>query len=154
MAPLYANGILLTTQLTRSTYDLVRCLIDLQNKPHERTLMKKLKKIPGSLRMKAQELKPKDHCPHTLTPTLLQVRPWVERDALLTLEVREFPPRPIFRPHRDYHHDLYIYPRAVTFEKYRNIAVKVMSAIFECSVRLLTECGNDLPGPSVCWCCR
>lgn len=115
----------IVSALTACVRTSCRCLIDLQNKPHLRMLIKKLKKIPGSLRIKAQQLASKDHCPHTLTTTLKQVKPWVDRDALLTLEVREFPPRPIFRPHNSYHHDLYVYPRSVTFDKYRNIAVKV-----------------------------
>jgi hypothetical protein len=78
----------------------IRCLADLQNKPHERTYTKKLKRIPGTLSLKAQRLGPLEHCPHTLTPTLFPVKPWIDREALLTLEVREFVPRPVFRPHR------------------------------------------------------
>eukprot|EP00041_Stephanoeca_diplocostata_P039490 m.1632108 g.1632108 ORF g.1632108 m.1632108 type:complete len:2191 (-) comp25404_c0_seq3:4177-10749(-) len=105
--------------------ELYKNLVDLVKAPSERTVTRRLKRIPGVLKLKTQQLQPNEHCPHTLTPNLYKVNPWSPDVSLLTVEMREFVPMPVFTPHRTYRHDIYVYPKFVNFEKHRNIACKI-----------------------------
>lgn len=62
-----------------------RNLVDLVKAPTDRTVTRRLKRIPGVLKLKTQQLKPNEHCPHTLTPNLYKVNPWSPDNALLTV---------------------------------------------------------------------
>eukprot|EP00040_Diaphanoeca_grandis_P026854 m.151351 g.151351 ORF g.151351 m.151351 type:complete len:2129 (-) comp30753_c2_seq1:123-6509(-) len=106
--------------------ELFRTLQDLAKKSADRTITKKLKKIPGSLKVKAVKLDTGVHVPRTLTSGLLRVKPW-EEGKDVSLEIREFPAAPVRIPHTTYRHDLFVYPKSILFEnsKFRNIACTV-----------------------------
>lgn len=104
--------------------DLYKFLQDLKRPC---SVMKKLKCIPGTLKL---DISP---CPeepkYCLTPELVRLFPYPDEKGRPTKEVVEFPPREVFVPHYLYRNVLFVYPKEVNFASRagsaRNIAVKV-----------------------------
>ncbi|XP_021924154.1 dedicator of cytokinesis protein 6 isoform X3 [Zootermopsis nevadensis] len=91
------------------------------------SVMKKLKCIPGTLKL---DISPcPDELKYCLTPELVRLQPYPDEKGRPTKEVLEFPPREVFVPHYLYRNVLYVYPKEVNFASRagsaRNITVKV-----------------------------
>ncbi|KAK7862685.1 hypothetical protein R5R35_000927 [Gryllus longicercus] len=104
--------------------DLYKFLQDLKRPC---SIMKKLKCIPGTLKL---DISP---CPeeykYSLTPELSKLKPYPDEKGRPTKEILEFPAREVFVPHYSYRNLLYVYPKDLNFASRpgsaRNIAVKV-----------------------------
>ncbi|XP_046985251.1 dedicator of cytokinesis protein 7 [Schistocerca americana] len=104
--------------------DLYKFLQDLKRPC---SVIKKLKSIPGTLKL---DISP---CPeelkNCLTPELAKLKPFPDEMSRPTKEILEFPTREVFVPHYTYRNLLYVYPKDLNFASRagsaRNIAVKV-----------------------------
>ncbi|KAJ9574920.1 hypothetical protein L9F63_007939, partial [Diploptera punctata] len=112
------------TENNKLDEDLYKFLQDLKRPC---SVMKKLKCIPGTLKL---DISP---CPeepkYCLTPELVRLHPYPDEKGRPTKEVVEIPPREVFVPHYLYRNLLFVYPKEVNFASRagsaRNIAVKV-----------------------------
>ncbi|XP_063219662.1 dedicator of cytokinesis protein 7 [Bacillus rossius redtenbacheri] len=107
-----------------SDEDLYKFLQDLKRPC---SVMKKLKCIPGTLKL---DISPcPDELKYCLTPELSRLHPYPDDKGRPTKEILEFPLREVFLPHYTYRNLLYIYPKELNFSSRagsaRNIAVKV-----------------------------
>ncbi|XP_040062758.1 dedicator of cytokinesis protein 7 isoform X1 [Ixodes scapularis] len=104
--------------------DLYKFLADLKRPG---SVLKRLKSIPGSLRL---DISP---CPeevrYCLSPELARLVPYPDEKGRPTKEALEFPPREVLRPDYVYRNLLYVYPRALNFAgrpgSARNIACRI-----------------------------
>uniref|UniRef100_A0A6B0VH54 Putative ph domain-containing protein n=1 Tax=Ixodes ricinus TaxID=34613 RepID=A0A6B0VH54_IXORI len=104
--------------------DLYKFLADLKRPG---SVLKRLKSIPGSLRL---DISP---CPeevrYCLSPELARLHPYPDEKGRPTKEALEFPPREVLRPDYVYRNLLYVYPRALNFAgrpgSARNIACRI-----------------------------
>lgn len=108
--------------------DLYKFLQDLKRPCY---LMKKLKVIPGNLKM---EISP---CPedlkYVLTPELAKILPYPDQKGRPVKEILEFPAREIFVPHETFRNLIYVYPKELNFTNRgirdlgsaRNLVIKV-----------------------------
>ncbi|XP_066997234.1 dedicator of cytokinesis protein 7 [Anabrus simplex] len=104
--------------------DLYKFLQDLKRPC---SVMKKLKCIPGTLKLDVSPCP--DEVKYCLTPELAKLNPYPDEKGRPTKEVLEFPAREVFVPHYSYRNIIYIYPKELNFASRpgsaRNIAVKV-----------------------------
>ncbi|XP_057299405.1 dedicator of cytokinesis protein 7-like isoform X1 [Hydractinia symbiolongicarpus] len=107
-----------------SDEDLFKLLADLR-RPN--SLLRKLKCIQGLLKLDITP--PPDNLKYCLTPELLQIAPYPDKQGTPVKEIQEFAPREVFIPYVTYRNTLYVYPQALNFTNRtgsaRNIAVKV-----------------------------
>ena len=121
--------------------ELFRNLTDLTKKAQDRTVTKKLKKLPTILKLRVQKLRSDEAIPRTLTSGLYPVAPFdADVEAPVALEMRSFPAEPVYASHTTYRHDIFVYPKSVNFEKYRNIACKVEFFTDQC---IPTQSGHE-----------
>nr|CAD7428672.1 unnamed protein product [Timema monikensis] len=104
--------------------DLYKFLQDLKRPC---SVMKKLKCIPGTLKL---DISPcPDELRYCLTTELARLNPYPDEKGRPTKEILEFPLREVFTPHYSYRNLLYVYPKELNFGSRagsaRNIAVKV-----------------------------
>ncbi|XP_071439283.1 dedicator of cytokinesis protein 7 [Hetaerina americana] len=91
------------------------------------SVMKKLKCIPGTLKL---DVSPSPEEPkYCITPELSRLFPYPDEKGRPTKEILEFPSREVFIPHYTYRNVLFVYPKDLNFAgragSARNIAVKV-----------------------------
>ncbi|KAH9366287.1 hypothetical protein HPB48_010298 [Haemaphysalis longicornis] len=90
--------------------DLYKFLVDLKRSG---SMLKRLKGIPGSLRL---DISP---CPeevrYCLSPELARLQPYPDDRGRPTKEMLEFPPRDVLRPEYAYRNLLFLYPRSLNF---------------------------------------
>uniref|UniRef100_A0A7M5X2J4 Dedicator of cytokinesis protein 7 n=2 Tax=Clytia hemisphaerica TaxID=252671 RepID=A0A7M5X2J4_9CNID len=107
-----------------SDEDLFKLLADLR-RPN--SLLRKLKCITGLLKLDITP--PQENLKYCLTPELIPVAPYPDKQGAPVKEVQEFAPREVFVPYVTYRNTLYIYPESLNFSNRtgsaRNIAVKV-----------------------------
>ncbi|XP_075219096.1 dedicator of cytokinesis [Lycorma delicatula] len=104
--------------------DLYKFLQDLKRPC---SVLKKLKCIPGSLKLDISPLT--EDIKNCLTPELAPLLPVSDEKGRPTKEILEFPAKEILAPHYHYRNLLYVYPKELNFAgrtgSARNIAVKV-----------------------------
>nr|XP_018911108.1 PREDICTED: dedicator of cytokinesis protein 7 [Bemisia tabaci] len=99
----------------------------LQELKRPASVLKKLKCIPGSLKL---DISP---CPeemkNSLTPELCPLGGFIEEKSRPTKEILEFPIKEMYTPHYQYRDLLFVYPKELNFSgrtgSARNIAVKI-----------------------------
>ena len=113
-----------------SDEDLFKLLADLR-RPN--SLLRKLKCIQGLLKLDITP--PPDNLKYCLTPELLQVSPYPDKQGAPVKEIQEFAPKDVFIPYVTYRNTLYVYPEQLNFTNRtgsaRNIAVKVQFMVDE-----------------------
>lgn len=108
--------------------DLYKFLQDLKRPCY---LMKKLKVIPGTLKLQISPCP--DDLKYVLTPELAKVLPYPDQKGRPVKEILEFPSREIFVPHDTFRNLLYVYPKELNFTNRgvrdlgsaRNLVIKV-----------------------------
>lgn len=104
--------------------DLFKLLADLR-RPN--SLLRKLKCIQGLLKLDITP--PQENLKYCLTPELIPVAPFPDKQGAPVKEIQEFAPREVYVPYVTYRNTLYIYPEFLNFSNRtgsaRNIAVKV-----------------------------
>ncbi|RZF36641.1 hypothetical protein LSTR_LSTR012320 [Laodelphax striatellus] len=104
--------------------DLYKFLQDLKRPC---SVLKKLKNIPGTLKLDISPLT--EDIKNCLTPELLPLCPVSDEKSRPTKEVLEFPVKELLTPHYLYRNMMYVYPKELNFNgrtgSARNLAVKV-----------------------------
>ncbi|XP_033123079.1 dedicator of cytokinesis protein 7-like isoform X2 [Anneissia japonica] len=104
--------------------DLYKFLADLKRPT---SILKRLKCIPGSLKLDISKLQ--EMSSYCLTPDLYQVKPYPDLRTRPTREIQEFPSRDVYVPNNVYRNIIYVYPLSLNFSgrtgSARNIAIKV-----------------------------
>ena len=106
--------------------ELLRYLADVRRG----TTTRKLKTIPGHIVISVAARDPDERVGNSLTPSLGKVKPWTEgSEEGVCREMQEFAPGPVYRPHSEYRHMLFVYPQLLNFanrgsSRARNIAVR------------------------------
>ncbi|KAG8222988.1 hypothetical protein J437_LFUL002711 [Ladona fulva] len=77
------------------------------------SVMKKLKCIPGTLKLDVAPCP--DEVKYSITTELARLYPYPDEKGRPTKEVLEFPAREVFVPHYTYRNLLYVYPKDLNF---------------------------------------
>ncbi|XP_061484809.1 dedicator of cytokinesis protein 8 isoform X2 [Rhineura floridana] len=107
-----------------SDEDLFKFLADYKRSS---SLQRRVKSIPGLLKL---EISPaSENLSSSLSPELLQVKPFPENRSRPHKEILEFPVREVYVPHTVYRNLLYVYPQRLNFANRlasgRNITIKI-----------------------------
>eukprot|EP00048_Salpingoeca_helianthica_P003774 m.70487 g.70487 ORF g.70487 m.70487 type:complete len:1891 (-) comp12891_c1_seq1:30-5702(-) len=91
--------------------DIVKLLVDMKNPLPKRSRLRNYRKFPGSFQYQLRPIGGQENIPNSLTPSFARVLPFDEaKQAHLSVEVAEFPLKPIYLPHASLRHHLYVYP--------------------------------------------